>query len=58
VYLNYSNKFRVEDIASILVAITVNLRILLNEEIINTGYWPYVRVNMGLNYGEFSRWGM
>lgn len=30
----------------------------LNEEIINTGYWPYVRGNMELNYGEFSRWDM
>jgi len=44
--------------ASVLVALTVNLRILLNEEIINTGYWPYVTVNMGLNYGELSRWDM
>jgi len=40
------------------VAVTVNLRTLLNEEIKNTGYWPYVRGNMGLNYGEFRRWDM
>lgn len=47
-----------EDIASILVAVTGNLRILLNEEFINTGNWLYIRGNMGLNYGEFSRWDM
>jgi len=40
------------------MAVTVSLRTWLNEEIINTGYWPYVKGNMGLHYGEFSRWYM
>jgi len=31
---------------------------LFNDEIKNTGYGLYVRGNMGLNYGDFSRWDM